>query len=153
MKLWLIDNKTCLVQFSLLSCLGLTEQDCPFMNSFILLSSFAYNFLNRWLQTELDYNRSLPFHICILLSSRLLMWYHCLQGSQAKLHSLTPAQKAYMSSLSQGLDTIVSAEQDLGSPAEIPALGSDPVRCYLWSVACYHQWLFCVPKTFCSQFE
>lgn len=57
------------------------------------------------------------------------MWYYCLQGSQAKLHSLTPAQKAYMSSLSQGLDTIVSAEQDLGSPAEIPALGSDPVRC------------------------
>lgn len=47
-------------------------------------------------------------------------------GSQAKLHSLTPAQKAYMSSLSYGLDTIVSAEQDLGSPAEIPALGSDP---------------------------
>lgn len=33
-----------------------------------------------------------------------------------------------MSSLSYGLDTIVSAEQDLGSPAEIPALGSDPVR-------------------------
>ncbi|KAL9985699.1 hypothetical protein ACROYT_G008133 [Oculina patagonica] len=47
-------------------------------------------------------------------------------GSQAKLHSLTPAQKAYMGSLSHGLDTIVSAEQDLGSPAEIPALGSDP---------------------------
>lgn len=53
---------------------------------------------------------------------------YLLQGSQAKLHSLTPAQKAYMSSLSYGLDTIVSAEQDLGSPAEIPALGSDPVR-------------------------
>ena len=49
------------------------------------------------------------------------------QGSQAKLHSLTPAQKAYMSSLSQGLDTIESAEKDLGTPAQIPALGSDPV--------------------------
>ena len=56
---------------------------------------------------------------------------HCgffFQGSQAKLHSLTPAQKAYMSSLSQGLDTITSAEKDLGSPAQIPALGSDPVK-------------------------
>ncbi|XP_073240951.1 talin-like [Porites lutea] len=47
-------------------------------------------------------------------------------GSQAKLHSLTPAQKAYMGSLSQGLDTIESAEKDLGTPAQIPALGSDP---------------------------
>ena len=54
------------------------------------------------------------------------------QGSQAKLHSLTPAQKAYMGSLSQGLDTIESAEKDLGTPAQIPALGSDPVSpCYL----------------------
>lgn len=33
-----------------------------------------------------------------------------------------------MSSLSQGLDTIDLAEKDLGSPAQIPALGSDPVR-------------------------
>lgn len=39
-----------------------------------------------------------------------------------------------MSSLSQGLDTIESAEKDLGTPAQIPALGSDPVSpCYpLW---------------------
>ena len=32
-----------------------------------------------------------------------------------------------MSSLSQGLDNIESAEKDLGTPAQIPALGSDPV--------------------------
>ena len=56
-----------------------------------------------------------------------MLHYFFPQGSQAKLHSLTPAQKAYMSSLSQGLDTIESAEKDLGTPAQIPALGSDPV--------------------------
>ena len=39
-----------------------------------------------------------------------------------------------MSSLSQGLDTIESAEKDLGTPAQIQALGSDPVsRSYAYS--------------------
>lgn len=47
-------------------------------------------------------------------------------GSQAKFHTLTPAQKAYMSSLNQGINTIDTAEKELGSPVQIPALGSDP---------------------------
>ena len=66
---------------------------------------------------------SVFFKMCICVNSVPLYF----QGGQAKLHSLSPAQKAYMSSLSQGLDTIGAAEKDLGSPAQIPALGSDPV--------------------------
>ena len=32
-----------------------------------------------------------------------------------------------MSSLNQGINTIDTAEKELGSPVQIPALGSDPV--------------------------
>ncbi|XP_048581539.1 talin-like isoform X2 [Nematostella vectensis] len=47
-------------------------------------------------------------------------------GSQAKLHNLTPAQQAYMSSLSQGIDSVDTADEELKRPVNIVALGSDP---------------------------
>jgi len=75
----------------------------------------------------------MKYQECFYIQSVILMsyWSSCVfhpQGTQGKLHNLTPAQQAYMSSLSHGLDSIDNADQELKAPVNVIALGTDPVR-------------------------
>jgi talin len=51
-----------------------------------------------------------------------------LQVQQSRITSvLTEPQRALLSTISAGHDVIITAEKELGTKAQIPELGSDPV--------------------------
>jgi hypothetical protein len=67
-------------------------------------------------------------------SNREVWWKLCaiswfsLQVQQSRITSvLTEPQRALLSTISAGHDVIITAEKELGTKAQIPELGSDPV--------------------------